>query len=510
MEERRAATERRQAQRGTGRRATDRRAAAPRSILEEIPWRLVVPMVVLGLISAGSWRYSQSASIDETAQVDFDYPVPLDTPLLSARRIPETLQQPIADAALAPEFTTILDGSGPASCLVVNEGDRTLHSTNAQISLVPASNQKILTTYAALSVFSPARTFQTHLASADPLQAGRITGDLYLVGGGDPFLVTDDFQAQYGDAQEGRTSTRLETLADAAIAEGLTEVTGAIIGDESLFDDLRYGPWAERLIVSHQSGPLSALTVNEGFSAWPEEFAGSFRGRTAAENPAQNAAAVFAGLLAERGVSIGEASSVGTAPPQAITLARLASAPLSEIVTHINSYSNNYGAEVLVKHLALETEPQGTTASGANQVLQVLVDQGFELGGVRIDDGSGLAESNRLTCGLIAQILESPRGQSLLVDTLSIGGERGSIALRHDGTPADGQVFAKTGTLNGVTALSGVVESSSEEDVELVFTYIVNGESVGLNEELKGLQIPFVEALAAYPDAPLIASLSPR
>lgn len=467
-------------------------------------------MIVLGLISMGSWRYSQSASIDETAQIDFDYPVPLDTPLLSARRIPETLQQPIADAALAPEFSTILDGSGPAACLVVNEGDRTLHATNAEISLVPASNQKILTTYAALSVLSPARTFQTHVSSAAPLQAGRIDGDLFLVGGGDPFLVTEDFQAQYGEIQDGRTVTRLEDLADAVVAQGLTEVTGGVVGDESLFDSVRYGPWADRLIVSQQSGPLSALTVNEGFSDWPAEFAGSFRGRTAAENPAQNAAAVFSRLLAERGVSVGGAPAVAVAPPQATTLARIASAPLSQIVTHINSYSNNYGAEILVKHLALESDDQGSTARGANQVLEVLVNQGFDLGGVRIDDGSGLAESNRLTCGLVAQILESPRGQSLLVDTLSIGGERGSIALRHEGTPADGQVFAKTGTLNGVTALSGVVESSREDDVELVFTYIVNGESVGLNEELKDLQEPFVEALAAYPDAPLIASLSPK
>ena len=84
------------------------------------------------------------------------------------------------------------------------------------------------------------------------------------------------------------------------------------------------------------------------------------------------------------------------------------------------------------------------------------------------------------------------------------------MALLHEGTPADGHVFAKTGTLNGVTALSGVVESANENDVELVFTYVVNGESVGLNEELKGLQIPFVEALAAYPNAPLIAALSPK
>ena len=503
--------ERREATRGTGGRESDRRGQGPPpSILEEIPWRLVLPMVVLALFSVAAWRYSQNASIDEAVQVDFQYPVALDTPLLSARRVPETLQQPIADEALAPEIAAIMAESGPASCLVVSEDDRNLHTTNAQISLVPASNQKILTTYAALSVLSPARTFQTRVATSAEIQAGRVDGDIFLIGGGDPFLVTDDFRAQYGDVQEGRTFSRLEDLADAVVAEGLTEVTGRVVGDESIFDAQRYGPWADRLIASHQSGPLSALSVNEGFSAWPAEFAGSFRGRTAAEDPARNAATVFGGLLAERGVLIGGSPIASSSPIQATTLARITSPPLSEIITHINSYSNNYGAEILVKHLALETQPQGSTTGGANRVFQVLGDQGFNLSGVRIDDGSGLAESNRLTCRLIAEILESPRGQSLLIDTLSIAGERGSMALLHEGTPADGHVFAKTGTLNGVTALSGVVESANENDVELVFTCVVNGESVGLNEELKWLQIPFVEALAAYPNAPLIAALSPK
>jgi D-alanyl-D-alanine carboxypeptidase/D-alanyl-D-alanine-endopeptidase (penicillin-binding protein 4) len=467
-------------------------------------------MVVLALLSVFSWQYSQNASIDQDLLPAIAYRSPLQTPVLSARRIPETLQQPLADAALAPELEAILRGSGNAACLIVTEDDRVLNSTNPMLSLVPASNQKILTTHAALSQYGPNYTFETHVATTAPVRNGLIDGDVFLIGGGDPFLSTDAWRSQYGDEQDGRTFSRLEDLADSVAATGVTEIAGNIVGDESFFDEERYGPWAERLIVSNQSGPLSALSVNEGFADWPAAFAGSFRGRTAAANPALNAVQVFQSLLAERGVRVSGTTQVSPAPTQATVLARLVSPPLSDIVTHINSYSNNYGAEILVKYLGRNERGVGSIPAGVAEVRSILELQRIDLTGVTIDDGSGLAETNRITCGVLAEILERAGVESVLVDSFSIGGERGSLATRHEGTPAEGNVFAKTGTLNGVTALSGVVESAREADVELVFTYVVNGDSVGLNEELKELQIPFVEALATYPNAPLLSALSPK
>ncbi|MFW2382991.1 MAG: D-alanyl-D-alanine carboxypeptidase/D-alanyl-D-alanine-endopeptidase [Acidimicrobiales bacterium] len=511
MEERRTGAERRQGQRPRPSQRSDRRAPQPPpSILDQVPWRAVVPMVVLGLLSALAWQYSQNVSIDQDELPPIAYRSPLETPILSARRVPETLQQPLADAALAPELASIMESSGAASCLIVSEGDRTLNSTNSLLSLVPASNQKILSTHAVLSQYGPNHTFETHVAATAPLQNGRIDGDLYLIGGGDPFLSTEEWRLQYGDDMEGRTFSRLEDLADSVAATGVTEVTGSVVGDESLFDTERYGPWAERLIASHQSGPLSALSVNEGFSDWPEVFAGSSRGRTAAPNPALNAAELFQALLTERGVQVQGSPDVSPAPTQATVLARLISPPLEEIVTHINSYSNNHGAEILVKYLGRNERGVGSIPSGVAEVRSILELQRIDLTGITIEDGSGLAESNRVTCGVVAEILQRAGSDSVLVDTFSIGGERGSLATKHEGTPADGNVFAKTGTLNGVTALSGVVESAREDDVDLTFAYIVNGDSVGLNEELKALQVPFVEALAIYPNAPLISELSPK
>ncbi len=466
-------------------------------------------MVLLAAASVISWRFSQSAAIEGEILEPIAYATDLRTPLLSARRVPETLQQPLAAAALEPEVATILASSGPAVCLVVQEDERVLSSTNATTSLVPASNQKLVSTYAVLSQYGPDRRFTTTVSAGAPLVDGRIDGDLYLIGGGDPFLVTDDWRAQYGDEQAGRASTRLEDLADAVAASGVVEITGGVVGDESLFDTERYGPWAERLIASNQSGPLSALSVNEGFSSWPEEFAGSFRTRTPASNPALNATAVFAGLLGERGIVVLGAPRVSPAPVERITLASIESPALADIVTHINSYSNNYGAEILVKHLGRSERGIGSTLAGVAVVQSILESQRFDLTGVRLEDGSGLAETNRVTCSLLAEILYRAGSDSPLVASLSIAGERGSLVVRHDGTPADGRVFAKTGTLNGVTALSGMVESARADETSLIFTYIVNGDSVGLNEELRALQEPFVEALVSYPDAPLLTELGP-
>lgn len=504
MEDRRAGGDRRTNQRPT---ASERRGPTPASA--GVRWQALVPMVVLAAASIVSWRYSQAAAIEDEVLEPIAYPVELRTPLLSARRVPETMQQPLADAALAPELSAILAGSGPAACLIVEEDDRILASTNASTSLVPASNQKIISTHAALSQFGPERRFTTTVAAGAPVTDGRVQGNLHLIGGGDPFLATDDWRAQYGDEQDGRAFTRLEDLADAVVEAGVVEVTGSVVGDESLFDVERYGPWADRLIASNQSGPLSALSVNEGFSSWPAEFAGSFRARTPATNPALNAAEVFARLLGERGVVVLGASQVSPAPVERVELASIQSPPLVDIVTHINSYSNNYGAEILVKHLGRSERGIGSTAAGIVEIRSILELQRLNLAGVRLEDGSGLAETNRVTCSLLAEVLERTGPGSPLVASLSIGGERGSLAIRHDGTPADGRVFAKTGTLNGVTALSGVVESATQDDVALVFTYIVNGESVGLNEELRALQEPFIEALAAYPNAPSLTALGP-
>lgn len=469
--------------------------------------RRYVPLVLLLCTAVLAWRAADVADIDDERVEPMLYERSLATPVLSARRIPLTLQAPVADDALRPAIDVVLSGSTANTCLVVTVDGRTIESRNADVPVVPASNEKVLTTFVALQIFGPEHLFTTELRSVGSVADGVLTGDLFLVGGGDPFLSTDDWWTQF-DNQDGRAHTRLEALADQVAATGIISVTGAVYGDESLFDSERYGPWATRLIDTRQSGPLSALAVNEGFVSWPEVFAGSFRPRVPTDNPPAHAADVFSRLLAERGVSVAPGGAAVT-PPESSLVGSLTSPPLADITTHINSYSNNFGAELLLKHLGLARSGSGTTTAGAAALMAELTERGFPMEGVDLRDGSGLSEDTTVTCNLLTEVLLTAGIESPLAQGLSIGGVRGSLITRHLTSSANGNVFAKTGTLNDVTALSGYVTSPAEPGTTLTFAYVVNGELAGQDERIRGLQEPFVDQLATYPAGASIDVLSP-
>ncbi len=469
--------------------------------------RRYLPLLVLVLLAGGAWRAADQADVDDERIESILYERDLATPVLSARRIPRTLQAPVADDAIRPAFDTVISGSPPNTCLEVTANGRLLTAQNAKLPLVPASNEKMPTTFSALTLFGPDKTFTTELRRVGAVNAGVLEGDLYLVGGGDPFLSTDDWWAQY-DTQDGRANTRLEVLADQVAAAGITAVSGAVFGDETLFDAERYGPWAARLIDTRQSGPLSALSVNEGYVSWPEVYTGSFRPRVPTDNPPAHAAEVFARLLGERGIAIAPGGAA-TVPAESELVGQVVSPPLSKIAAHINSYSNNFGAEVLLKHIGLAQLGVGSTSAGAQAMTTLLADRGFTMDGVVLYDGSGLSEETRLTCGLLTALLTDAGIGSAFGQGLSIGGVRGSLIGRHVATAATGNVFAKTGTLNDVSALSGYVASSTDPATTLTFAYIVNGELAGQDERIRGLQEPFVEQLALYPAGGTIEQLSP-
>lgn len=469
--------------------------------------RRYLPLVLLAVTAVLAWRSAERADIDDERAEALVYEQELTTPLFSARRVPLSLQAPIAADALQPAIDTLITGSTPDSCLIVTVDERLLWQQNADRALVPASNQKIVTTYAALEVFGPETTFSTEVRTTGTVVDGVLEGSMFLVGGGDPFLGTDDWLAQF-DTTDARFHTRLETLADDVAASGIIAVTGGLLGDESMFDSERVGPWAQRLVDTRQSGPLSALSVNENFVSWPAVFEGSFRPRVPAANPPAHAAEVFARLLNERGIEVAPAGA-GIAPAEATVVAEIQSPPLADLVTHVNSYSNNFGAEILLKHIGRERRGTGSTVAGAEAAAAVLRENDISTAGTLLTDGSGLGEETVLTCRMLTDILITAGPESVLAQSLSIAGQRGSLAPRHTDSPANGQVYAKTGTLNDVTALSGYVYSPIEEDMDLTFSYIANGELAGQDEALRSLQEPFVDSLASYPSGPTIATLSP-
>lgn len=482
--------------------------------------RRLLPLVFLVVLALVAWTTSTSADTDEASITPVDHENKLGTPLLSARRVPETLQAPIADDAVQPAIADFLNQlqvvqPGLQTCLIVEVDGRQLANQGANLALIPASNQKLVTTYAALEIFPADKRFTTRVSRTLDVLDGVLDGDLHFVGGGDPFLVTDAWRTQYfvrDDAGEiipdvyPRSWTRLEDLADDIVASGIATITGSIVADESLLDSERYGPWAERLILQNQSGPLTALAVNEGFVDWADNSP-TFSARTPATDPALHSANVLRQLLIDRGLSVG-GTTVGIEPSGAIDVASIQSPPLVDVVTHVNSWSNNYGAEILLKHIGLAIEGEGSTVAGARATRTVLErNPDLDLQGVVIEDGSGLSEADRLTCTLLNDILVASGIDSPLGQSLSIGGERGSLAFRHVDTDADGNVFAKTGTLNPSTALSGFVMSPDDPDTVLTFAYISNAELVAAT--VRDVQEPFIEDLTEYPEAPPTVELDP-
>lgn len=467
-----------------------------------------LPAILLAAVALVAWRASERRDTDMVSTERVVYERELVTPLLSARRAPRTIQAPVVDAAIAPTLRRLITDSPDASCLVAQVGDRMLvPSARVDRALVPASNQKLLATYAALLTLGEGFTFTTEiLADTEPI-GGTIEGNLYLVGSGDPFLSTENWWTQY-DETSVRHHTRLEDLADRIVDAGVTDVTGTVVGDESLFDANRQGPWDERLISGQQSGPLSALTVNEGFVDWPEEFV-TPRQRSPAEDPPVHAASILIQLLSERGVTIAEPPQSGRAPVTAFGVTSIESPPLIDLVAHINSYSSNLGAELLLKRLGVATSGAGTTAAGTAAVIEALVAAQIPVDGLRVADGSGLAESNLLTCRALAAVLADAGPDSAFAAGLAIAGVRGTLSERMVDTPAVGAVFAKTGTLNGATALSGYIRSANDPDVSVIFAYVANGDFIGTDDELRNLQNEFGAAMTAYPGPPAIDDLDP-
>ena len=235
-------------------------------------------------------------------------------------------------------------------------------------------------------------------------------------------------------------------------AAGVRTVTGAVVGDERRHDSLRSVPgWPQRYLDQQTVGPLSALTVNDGFESYPVPT--DPRPLVSSPDPAANAAAVLTGLLEARGIDVAGEPRSGVAPAAATEVAAI-EAPVGEVLRQMLVESDNLTAETLLKELGAGVG-DASTAGGAARVRTTLQEAGFDLDGVAIADGSGLSLDNRLTCEVLVDLLTDPDLSAPLVSRLAVAGESGTLTDRFRGTALEGQLQAKTGSLATVTALGG-------------------------------------------------------
>lgn len=466
--------------------------------------RLVAAALVAVAVGCAAGVAASEAGGDADA-VAIGAPSPI-TPVLSARRVPALLAAPVADRLLATALDALLARQPGTACLTVAASGRPLYARNEDAALVPASLTKLVTAVAALEVLGPSFRFRTAVVAAAPPDGGVVRGDAWLVGAGDPLLATADYTARFRNQPQVRTP--VEDLADALARSGVTRVEGRLLGDESRYDLDRYpDPWPARFVDQDQSGPLSALTVNDAWAAFPPDPDTRVPDETPAPEPAIHAAGVLASMLAPQGVTVAGGVGTATAPDAAVELAAVESPPLSEIVGQMLRESDNQTAELLLKEIAVARGRPGTTADGVAVAAEVLDELG--LGPAAVVDGSGLAPGNQLSCALVQRILDSAEEESAVAEGLPVAGVDGTLARRFVDSPVTGRLRAKTGTLNQVTALAGYLTTVPGADV--TFSYVANLVPPDVVDDGDlALQDELAAILARYPEGPSLEELGPQ
>jgi len=420
------------------------------------------------------------------------------TPLWSVRRVPE----PVADAVGEQHLQAALDAAAPGTgtCFVVQVGNHTVAAHQGDVPLIGASTQKLLVAAAALEILGPDSTFQTRVV-APAAPADGTVDRVWLVGGGDPVLSTGDYVSflQSQGKTKGDVTTSLEALADAVVAKGIRRIPGGVVGDDSRYDTQRYLPtWKDTYRTDGEVGPLGALTVNDGFSAW------SASTKTPVDDPARNAAAQLAALLRSRGVDVGS-SDTGKAPAGAVDVAQVTSPPLKAIVASMLSSSDNLTAELLTKELGVKTANTGTTAAGVAATTAKLRELGVPIADGALKDGSGLDRGNRVTCdNLVATLALADRPElKTLHDGLPVAGQNGTLFDQFLGTTLAGNFRGKTGSLDGVSGLTGVLEAGRQ----IRFAFLDNGSFSEAQGAVARVRIG--DIVGRFPDAPPVDALVP-
>ncbi|MEZ5075369.1 MAG: D-alanyl-D-alanine carboxypeptidase/D-alanyl-D-alanine-endopeptidase [Solirubrobacterales bacterium] len=337
-------------------------------------------------------------------------------------------------------------GSSGYFVTTIDAGKRPIFDRNAGRSRKLASNEKLFTTTTALHRLGPKWRIPTRVKAGPVSGRGRLRGDVYLVGGGDPSFDAD------GIADLARQVRR----------SGIRRIGGSVVADDSVFDRRRGVPdssWGP----SPWFAPLSGLVYN---------------GSTYDGDPAKQAALALRAGLRDAGVRVGGKVRVARVPPSlrdGDAIAEHDSSTIAALVRATNKDSVNFYAEMLLKRLWATAKRKGTTNGGVKAVERFARQAGSK---VRARDGSGLTAGNRSSPRDVARLLIAARRDGEIAEplfkSLSIAGKDGTLVHRMNGSAAAGSCRGKTGTLTGVSNLSGYCRTKGGL---VVFSLLMNGVS---------------------------------
>ena len=359
------------------------------------------------------------------------------------------------------EMLSRLPSSTKVGILILNPlTEDTVYSANHIVSMIPASNTKLFTTAAALSIMGGDFTLTTSLFTSDKnINDGTIDGDLYLKGYGNSVFTKED----------------IESMVDELKTKGVKKVTGRIIGDDTYFDNIyTRDDWITNEVSNVRLPAISALVVDRNRKIT--------RGRRRSyiiniDDPPLYAASLLHSKLIESGIEVLSGAEKGVTPETAYLISEKG-ITLRELIKRINKESDNFLAECLFKTIgAVASGKQGNSFYSTQAILSFISDNGIYSDGTSVVDGSGISRYDQVTVCAIAGVLEKMYFDIANFDdfynSLSIAGVDGTLEERMRGTPAENNFHGKTGTLNGVSSIAGYLSCSNGDDliVSILFEY---------------------------------------
>ncbi len=299
-----------------------------------------------------------------------------------------------------------------------------LYSYNGGKRMRPASCQKLVTAISALSVLGGEYKFVTNVHLDGKTADGTLNGNVYITGGMDPLLSSADI---HGMAQY---------LKDA----GIDSIAGHVYADLSMKDDKPYG-WG--WCWDDEDGPLSALMADA-----KDKFAD-----------------VWLRAAKSCGIALADTSVTPAQTPSSATPFLSLSHTIDEVLLPMMKDSNNIFAECVFYNIAAASGKKHTGRKQAAKAISgVIASAGLRSDICQIADGSGLSLYNYITpqilAGLLNRAYTDENIRQHLLAALPVCGVDGTLEKRMLKTKAAGNVRAKTGTVEGVSSLSGYLITS--------------------------------------------------
>ena len=381
--------------------------------------------------------------------------------------------------------------------LIVNPrtGD-TLYSKDAGKLFMPASNMKIITTAVALTLLGPDYTYKTTFLADGPVRDSLLDGNLLVIGRGDPTI---------SDNMRGVATTVMDTLADSVRAHGIREVTGSLARVGDAFPDSIHGyGWEWDDLGEYYAAGVDELIFNEGMAPTtlrpPPDTVRDSLYSGPAKDPATGYLNAFNDALLRKQITVdaGVMDSILPTPFKMDTLFTFISLPMRNIIPALMKPSQNQIAEILLKTIGLERGGMGTADSARKIVGQLLLSWGVQPDGFVIRDGSGLSRHDLVSPETIVRVLDRIQQDTafaVFYNAMPIAGVDGTLKDRMKGTPAEGNVHAKTGSIASARSLSGYVTTADGE--RLIFSVLSNNWTTP-SSEVTGIADQIATALASY------------